>query len=115
MGISCKTQKIFPKKDNIIGKYVDVKIHSQKKKDTTNKIKTSPTKQSLYEIISTLKFKTEQVNNMAQRKEPDNQTSFYFQGNHSTGSSKYDLTLAKTLAKKVRDIPFQTISQVSFC
>lgn len=81
-------------------KYVDIKIHSQK---GTKKVKGSPTKQSLYEIISTLRFKTEQVNNMTQKMEPNNQTSFYYQGNQSEGSSKYDLTLAKTLAKKVRN------------
>ena len=61
------------------------------------------TKQSLYEIISTMRFKTQQ-NKESTLKKPDAlQTSFYFAGgNQSTGSSKYDLTLAKTLSKKVK-------------
>ena len=61
-------------------------------------------KQSLYEIISTMKFKTQQVNTESTiiPKKEGHQTSFYFQGeNQSTGSSKYDLTLARTLSKKV--------------
>ena len=61
------------------------------------------TKQSLYEIISTMRFKTQQNKDSAMKTPAAQQTSFYFAGgNQSTGSSKYDLTLAKTLAKKVK-------------
>ena len=66
-------------------------------------------KQSLYEIISTIKFKSQQSAPASKAREPQqrrtaepHQTSFYFQGgNQSSGSSKYDLTLARTLSKKV--------------
>ena len=66
-------------------------------------------KQSLYEIISTIKFKSQQAAPASKAREPQqrrtaepHQTSFYFQGgNQSSGSSKYDLTLARTLSKKV--------------
>ena len=66
-------------------------------------------KQSLYEIISTIKFKSQQTAPASKAREPQqrrtaepHQTSFYFQGgNQSSGSSKYDLTLARTLSKKV--------------
>ena len=96
------------KKDETGGeavKYVDVKVHSQKSSRGVKKM--SPSKQSLYEIISTLRFKSEQVNKMVEqeqkeKKEQKHQTSFYYLGNPSEGSSKYDLTLAKTLAKKVK-------------
>ena len=61
------------------------------------------TKQSLYEIISTMRFKTQQNKESSLKRPGDLQTSFYFAGgNQSTGSSKYDLTLAKTLSKKVK-------------
>ena len=70
-----------------------------------NKENANSTKQSLYEIISTMRFKTQQ-NKESTLKTPEGlQTSFYFAGgNQSTGSSKYDLTLAKTLSKKVKYI-----------
>ena len=69
-------------------------------------------KQSLYEIISTIKFKSQQSAPASKAREPQqrrtvepHQTSFYFQGgNQSSGSSKYDLTLARTLSKKVLSI-----------
>ena len=61
------------------------------------------TKQSLYEIISTMRFKTQQNKESSLKRPGELQTSFYFAGgNQSTGSSKYDLTLAKTLSKKVK-------------
>jgi len=98
------------KKDETRGealKYVDVKVHSQKSGRGVKKM--SPSKQSLYEIISTLRFKSEQVNKMVEqeqkeekeKKDQKHQTSFYYLGNPSEVSSKYDLTLAKTLAKKI--------------
>ena len=93
------------KKDKEIHKTTVSKSHkvntSKSSKDVTNQ---NSSKQSLYEIISTMKFKTQQVNTDSTiiPKKEGHQTSFYFQGeNQSTGSSKYDLTLARTLSKKV--------------
>ena len=91
-------------------KGADKNIHkttvSKSHKANTNKDgnNQNSSKQSLYEIISTMKFKTQQVNTESTiiPKKEGHQTSFYFQGeNQSTGSSKYDLTLARTLSKKV--------------
>ena len=68
-----------------------------------NKENANSTKQSLYEIISTMRFKTQQNKESSLKRSEGLQTSFYFAGgNQSTGSSKYDLTLAKTLSKKVK-------------
>ena len=68
-----------------------------------NKENVNSTKQSLYEIISTMRFKTQQNKESTLKTPGPLQTSFYFAGgNQSTGSSKYDLTLAKTLSKKVK-------------
>ena len=78
------------------------------------KMNLNTSKQSLYEIISTLKFKTQQqnlqqqqqprvANKITDKKGDGHQTSFYFHGgNLSSDGSKYDLTLARGLTKKVK-------------
>jgi len=95
-----------------LDKGTDAMLQTQTKKSVKMNLNTS--KQSLYEIISTLKFKTQQQNLQQQQKQQNSQqqivvnkgaglqTSFYFHGgNLSSDGSKYDLTLARGLSKKV--------------
>lgn len=112
---SKKTESISVNKSSKrskLDKETDEVIETQTKKSVKMNLNTS--KQSLYEIISTLKFKTQQQNLQQQQKQQNSQqqtvgnkgaglqTSFYFHGgNLSSDGSKYDLTLARGLSKKV--------------